>query len=465
MKKTAGILSTLIIFIVSCFSLSACGDGQKTDAFVTGARAAEGGGVIISLSDGGEIFCAAEGGVLALPDEHEKYNIVGIDGGAFSGCTLLKGVTLPDSVESVGEGAFLDCSALESVAFGDAIKEIGRGAFSGCESLKKVYAPSAEKWCGISFADTGANPMYFAGEFYAGGSLVKSLEINGVDGIPAYAFYGCSNIADVKVGADVKKIGENAFYGCENLESAEIGAESIGELAFADCDNLKTLTLTAGLREIGGYAFTRCTAFSTLVLPNGVKLVGECAFSECAGISEVRLNEGLEEIGDGAFAGCASITEFNLPSTVGKIGYGMLMFSESYGFGETGEMKNCVSRVTLSDKITEIPDYAFSYCGITVLTVGEKVEKIAYSAFYGCNSLESVVLPAGIKKIESYAFYKCPLLKKVYFKGTSTQWEGVSIGKNGNDIKSADVYFYSEKSPVTLGKFWHYGEDGIPVAW
>ena len=71
-------------------------------------------------------------------------NLTGIRGigcGAFSGCSGLKSVTMPDSVTSIGAYAFSDCNGLASVTIPDSVTGIGSYAFSGCSGLSSVYLP------------------------------------------------------------------------------------------------------------------------------------------------------------------------------------------------------------------------------------------------------------------------------------------------------------------------------------
>ena len=58
--------------------------------------------------------------------------------GAFSSCTGLKKVIIPDSVESIGDGAFKHCTNLESVMFPDSDIELGSDVFEGCPFLDEA---------------------------------------------------------------------------------------------------------------------------------------------------------------------------------------------------------------------------------------------------------------------------------------------------------------------------------------
>lgn len=54
---------------------------------------------------------------------------------AFSWCTKLTSVVIPNSVKSIGDEVFDECAALASVTIGNGVKNIGKEAFDGCRSL------------------------------------------------------------------------------------------------------------------------------------------------------------------------------------------------------------------------------------------------------------------------------------------------------------------------------------------
>ena len=80
-----------------------------------------------------------------------------IDTEAFRDCTNLIGITIPNSVTSIGYAAFFFCNSLTNIAIPDSVTNIGDEAFEGCERLKNVYyTGSEEDWAAISIGSSNA---------------------------------------------------------------------------------------------------------------------------------------------------------------------------------------------------------------------------------------------------------------------------------------------------------------------
>ena len=74
-------------------------------------------------------------------------SVTSIGGSAFSGCSSLASITIPNSVTSIGGSAFCECSSLASITIPDSVTSIGNWAFYGCSSLKNItYNGTKQMW-------------------------------------------------------------------------------------------------------------------------------------------------------------------------------------------------------------------------------------------------------------------------------------------------------------------------------
>ena len=69
---------------------------------------------------------------------------------------------------------------------------------------------------------------------------------------------------------------------------------------------------------------------------------------------------------------------------------------------------------------------------IPAMIEGKPVSEIADYAFYGCDSITSITIPAGVSHIGAFAFGYCNQLETVYYEGTEADREAMTI-ENGND--------------------------------
>lgn len=143
------------------------------------------------------------------------------DDGAFSWCSELTTVTLPNGFEEIPYNMFGHCSKLTNVFIPDSVIKIGENAFQSCSSLKNISLPDS------------------------------------ITEIGAYAFNNCG-LESISIPSKVKVIEEGTFFGCRALKDINFGnVESIGYYNFS-CDKnynnskglpIEELTLPATLKE------------------------------------------------------------------------------------------------------------------------------------------------------------------------------------------------------------------------
>ena len=97
----------------------------------------EGDAVTITYCDEGA------SGKLVIPATIEGKSVTSIGQEAFTNCTSLTNITIPDSVTSIGGLAFKACSSLTSVTIGNSVTSIRNGAFARCTSLTSITIPDS----------------------------------------------------------------------------------------------------------------------------------------------------------------------------------------------------------------------------------------------------------------------------------------------------------------------------------
>ncbi|MCQ2282614.1 MAG: leucine-rich repeat domain-containing protein [Bacteroidales bacterium] len=71
------------------------------------------------------------------------YSVTSIGSSAFSGCSGLTSVSIPNSVTYIPNSTFSNCSGLTSVTIGTSVTYIGQGAFRDCSGLTSVIIPNS----------------------------------------------------------------------------------------------------------------------------------------------------------------------------------------------------------------------------------------------------------------------------------------------------------------------------------
>ena len=404
---------------------------------------------------------------VVIPSEVEGINIYKIAEKAFVANTLIKSVTLPDTVNRIDGNAFADCIALSWVKLGAGLSYIGPSAFVGCTSLVSVEGASVTTVASYAFSGCTAlnelslptvqtigeeafdscsslSAIYFEKLVSMGKSAfsdcisLSSVTLSdGFTAIPQEAFSGCTALNELILPEGLTSIGRGAFSGCASLGTIDFPTTltKIDTSAFYKCTSLSALTLPESVTEIGDRAFFGCTSLKELTFPEGLKVIPSSAFAECVSLKDIELPKRLSEIGVSAFAGCYSIEEINMPDSLRTIGNNAFSGCEKLSKAEIpsgvsslgdGAFKNCssITEMTIPEFVTSIPDYLFYGCKeLSKVTLwadvvmkeenrepNKYIEYIGTKAFYGCESLNKINIPESVTIIGREAFAYCPYI-------------------------------------------------------
>ncbi|MCL2443111.1 MAG: leucine-rich repeat domain-containing protein, partial [Treponema sp.] len=116
--------------------------------------------------------------------------------------------------------------------------------------------------------------------------------------------------------------------------------------------------------------------------------------------------------------------------------------------------------------VIEIADSGFSsYTNMTSIIIPDGVTRIGSYAFFHCDNLTSIVIPAGVTNIGNFAFSNCGSLTSVFYGGADTlKYSTITISSNNAPLESAVRYYYSESIPDTINTHWRF-VDGAPLVW
>ena len=373
----------------------------------------------------------------------KDYTIISIGESAFSKCTSLTSITIPDSVTSIESKAFSECESLTSIIIPESVTSINKQTYSRCYSLSSITIPSS------------------------------------VTSIVAYAFEYCSSLTSVTIPNSATSIGHRAFQGCTglaeiyNLSSLDIkkGADSNGSvgyyakvihtnadestkivkdngIAYYVDENVKiALTLldktstsakiSNDCMEINQNAFYKC-ALTSIIIPASVISIRDSAFTACKNLSTISFgdNSKLTSIGASTFSGCSALTSITIPDSVTTIG--TYAFSRCTGlttinFGNSSKLndiercafQNCaaLTSITIPNDVTILREYIFSECtSLTSITIPNSVTSIYSYAFSGCTSLSSITIPNSVTDISHGVFSGCIELKTIKVESGNTKY-------------------------------------------
>ena len=358
------------------------------------------------------------------------------EGVAFAGCTGLKKATI-GSVRY--GGTFAGCSSLEEVIYQEGVTSFGdstfckTGTYQDCTSLKKVYIPSTlTEWGETPFPDEIVKKIEFSGPGTANFSFEKDGSVYNKDKTVLY--YVSPSTKTIVIPASVTSLNPSLFAGFTKLtkvtfqEGSKITA--IPESCFANCTALKEITLPGTVESIGYNAFFGCTALQKINLSSSLKSIGSSAFSSCTALESIELPNGLQEIAWYAFQDCEKLKELKLPETLTDLGAQAIKGTS-------------IEEIILPPSITKLNENQFKSCNsLKRIEVQGNVTTLPQDAFVPCSGLESLFLPKSVNSIKLTSINGNVFGDNyvIYYAGTTANWK--KVDPTGTQSKSTVICNY-----------------------
>jgi|GEM_PF-1445331 len=360
-------------------------------------------------------------------------------GDAFYACNKLTNITLPGAIMTVGGGAFVNCGGLKTIEFNEGIttidivafalcnqlttislplslQSINDNAFWGCDQLSNVfYNGSAEQWEEITFG-TGNDSLFLATRNYGApqdefGTLSVGLVQNGQLSLSnLFAPWGetITVTATPDLGYALTAI---------QVDGVDIAGNTFvvsGNHVVTATFEVKTLTLSVGVVVNGHVTLSNQSLLygSTVTVTATPNIGYELASIQVDGVNI----EGNTFVVISDHVVTATFTQ-----------NGVLLASGTSGNIEWGVFNTGHLLIRGSGPMPAgSPWSAYSYL-ISSLEILDGVISIGDSAFYGCRSLRSAIIPGSITSIGSSAFSGCSSLTSLPIPNSVTSIGGYAF--------------------------------------
>lgn len=310
---------------------------------------------------------------------------------AFYGCRALENINIPNSITEIASYAFGYCTSVHEINLPDSVSIIEHHAFIHCEKLRTIKIPK--------------NVTKITSNLFNNCVLLKTIYLpDGITTIESSAFYYCTSLNSINLPESLHTIGASAFSKCWLLDSVNIpdNVVSIGSNGFYECKKLQTIKLSTNplFTTIDGAVFAYCTSLKSIYIPDNVTVIGTSAFSNCTSLIEINLHENIKNIQTSSFYGTA-ITNLTVHGGI--------------------------------DTLSMYSTYMFENCkSLKTVVLEEGINKITSYMFMSCTALESITIPKSVKSIGDSAFNNCSKLTNVYYNGSETSWNNISISTTNN---------------------------------
>ena len=356
-------------------------------------------GLIYEITEAGVVILDYQGDnpTLDIPEQLQGVDVTEIGYRAFLENEVLTAVTLPQTLQKIGDRAFMYTN-VGNMVIPDSVTVIEEGAFSRMPNLTAIDLPGS------------------------------------VQELPYMVFANDENLTEVTLHEGLVTIGSDVFAGT-GISSIALPdtVTSIAQCTFQFCLALKEVKFSAAMTAIESGAFDN-SGLETLVIPEGIEVIGAGAFASCRSLTTVSLPSTLttmgEEFGAGVFAYCPALETVTFADSDKDLFIGSSAFD------------SCTSLVefTIPQRCTAMAYGAFINTGLTSVEIPGNCKTVGSQAFYLCENLTEVTLREGVETIDNMAFSSCVNLKSIFVPKSVTTIGMRAIGfRNWSDVTEGFV--------------------------
>ena len=395
------------------------------------------------------------------------YNVTSIGVSAFSNCTDLIRVVIPNSVEYIMNYAFQNCTGLINITLPASLSAVYNNVFSGCTSLRSIiclkpnpgFCTNTNNFPTSVYSDAklivpqGYMSNYQSSSLWSNFSTIEEMNCDfAVDAIfykdlgdnkaevtdpCSYTYYSNYYTGDVVIPSTVTH-GGNTYT-----------VTSIHAQTFYYCHYLYSVSIPTTVSSIGMYAFYDCTSMTSCTIPEGVENIEYCTFGSCSQLSSVVIPSSVTRIARNAFDNCDALTSITCRATTPPICTDSSCFpTAAYSNATLYVPNNAVSQyqsASVWQNFSNIvgKSYDFESNGIYYRITGTSTAEVTYKdrnynsysgnveipqtvtyggktytvtgvggyAFMESSDLQSITLPATVTYLGYAAFYKCTSLQ------------------------------------------------------